>query len=220
MLSAVNAPLSHAMPLSKVHKARTRERILAAAAVRFRAQGFRGAAVDDIMRDAGLTRGGFYAHFSSKAALFAEVLASRHDLHRRLAARPAARDALKGSGRAVLHAYVDPANASVVGPGCTMANLAAEAGRGGPRTRRIFAAATERLVAEILRGEGGSRRSEVLAALAMAVGAVGLARACRGAPIADELLGATHAHLDRVLDTRAVTLPRRVLRVTSRRIRR
>jgi TetR/AcrR family transcriptional regulator, transcriptional repressor for nem operon len=46
------------------HKAKTRRRILSAAARRFRERGYRGAGVDEVMRSAGLTAGGFYAHFA------------------------------------------------------------------------------------------------------------------------------------------------------------
>jgi TetR/AcrR family transcriptional repressor of nem operon len=56
------------------HKEQTRKRIVAAAARRFRRQGYRGAGVDDLMKEAGLTAGGFYAHFGSKRELLEETL--------------------------------------------------------------------------------------------------------------------------------------------------
>ena len=77
------------MPLSAEHKERTRARILAAAGRVFRRQGYAATAVDAVMAEAGLTPGGFYAHFPSKEALFAEVLAHDHGLIRMLAARRA-----------------------------------------------------------------------------------------------------------------------------------
>src|SRR5438552_320049 len=68
------------MPLSKEHKAATRERILAEAAALFRRDGVDGVSVPALMRRAGLTHGGFYAHFGSKDALVAEaVTRSLHD---------------------------------------------------------------------------------------------------------------------------------------------
>jgi len=55
-------------------KAESRRRILGAAARRLRAEGARGAAVADVMAEAGLTHGGFYAHFPSREALLAAAL--------------------------------------------------------------------------------------------------------------------------------------------------
>ena len=55
------------------HKRRTRQRILESAARLFTARGFDAVSIEDVMRDCGLTRGGFYAHFASKAALYREA---------------------------------------------------------------------------------------------------------------------------------------------------
>lgn len=63
------------MPHPKDRKPRTRARILQAAATLFAAQGYAGTSIEAVMRAAGLTRGGFYAHFDSKAALYREALA-------------------------------------------------------------------------------------------------------------------------------------------------
>jgi len=61
------------MRYSRDQKDRTRRRILDSAARLFAAQGFTAVSIDDVMRDCGLTRGGFYAHFRSKAVLFREA---------------------------------------------------------------------------------------------------------------------------------------------------
>jgi AcrR family transcriptional regulator len=55
------------------HKSRTRERILATARKLFETRGFAEISIEDVMRACGLTRGGFYAHFSSKAELYREA---------------------------------------------------------------------------------------------------------------------------------------------------
>src|SRR5262245_21351607 len=62
------------MPWPRDHKARTRERIVRAAAAAFRARGVGEVGVHDLMARAGLTHGGFYAHFDSKDALVAAAL--------------------------------------------------------------------------------------------------------------------------------------------------
>ncbi len=62
------------MPWPKEHKRNTRERIIEAAAGAFRERGIADVGVAEIMRDAGLTHGGFYAHFASKEELLAEAV--------------------------------------------------------------------------------------------------------------------------------------------------
>ena len=58
------------------HKTETRKRIVAAAAEQFRQRGLAAVSVADVMAAAGLTHGGFYAHFASKDELIAEALRS------------------------------------------------------------------------------------------------------------------------------------------------
>jgi AcrR family transcriptional regulator len=62
------------MAYSIRHKARTRQRILQAANRLFAAKGYEDTSIDEIMRECGLTRGGFYAHFSSKGQLYRDAL--------------------------------------------------------------------------------------------------------------------------------------------------
>ena len=64
------------MRVTNQRKAETRERILEAAGALFRTHGIDAVGVDAIMHGAGLTHGGFYAHFASKEALVAEVSAA------------------------------------------------------------------------------------------------------------------------------------------------
>jgi TetR/AcrR family transcriptional repressor of nem operon len=67
--SIVNLELTR-MAYSTNHKARTKQRILEAASRLFSAKGYDGTSIEEIMRECGLTRGGFYAHFSSKGQLY------------------------------------------------------------------------------------------------------------------------------------------------------
>jgi len=64
------------MPYTTAHKARTRERILEAARRAFSRVGYDAVRIEDVMAEAGLTRGGFYNHFKSKAQLFAAAVES------------------------------------------------------------------------------------------------------------------------------------------------
>ena len=64
------------MPYSVEHKAQTRARIIESARIMFNRHGFEQVSIDDVMKQAGLTRGGFYHHFSSKDDLYAESVNS------------------------------------------------------------------------------------------------------------------------------------------------
>src|SRR5438046_9861845 len=65
------------MRYAKDHKKATRQRIVEAAGRRFKQDGIDGAGVATVMSDAGLTNGAFYAHFTSKEDLVANVLADQ-----------------------------------------------------------------------------------------------------------------------------------------------
>ncbi|MEJ2621745.1 MAG: TetR/AcrR family transcriptional regulator [Candidatus Thiodiazotropha sp.] len=62
------------MPYTSEHKQQSRQRILDSAAQFFLLQGYEKTGIGEIMQDAGLTHGGFYAHFSSKAELYIEAM--------------------------------------------------------------------------------------------------------------------------------------------------
>lgn len=64
------------MPYAPEHKDKTRARIVDSARVLFNRHGFEGVSIDDVMKGAGLTRGGFYHHFASKDSLYAAAVSS------------------------------------------------------------------------------------------------------------------------------------------------
>ena len=158
-------------------------RILKRAAGLFRREGYGAVGIDRIMEAADLTRGGFYAHFPSKAALFAEVLEQESDLARRLRAASDAREVITG--------YLDPENREKVARGCTLATLTNEVPRRDRAARAAFAGQVERLIAEFeahVPAELPDRRARAIEALALCVGGIGLARATGDGPLARELL--------------------------------
>lgn len=64
------------MPYAADHKDKTRARIVDSARVLFNRHGFESVSIDDVMKKAGLTRGGFYHHFTSKQSLYAAAVSS------------------------------------------------------------------------------------------------------------------------------------------------
>lgn len=62
------------MAWKKEHKEQSKQRILQSAARLFTHRGFDAVSIDDVMQDAGMTRGAFYAHFKSKSGLYAQAI--------------------------------------------------------------------------------------------------------------------------------------------------
>ncbi|MEM9177538.1 MAG: TetR family transcriptional regulator [Myxococcota bacterium] len=182
------------MGYSAEHTDRTRRRILDAAGRLFRRHGYAGARIDEIMAEADLTRGGFYAHFSSKADLFAAVM--EDELEFTVQLRRAVELDPEGGGAEAIAYYLDPANRRKIARGCTVVSNAADLARADAKTRRRFAAAYDDLVDEFAAiARGGSedaRRARGLAALATCVGAVVLARALQGEERIEALMRGAH----------------------------
>lgn len=169
------------MASTPTRKEETHERIVATAARAIRRRGYAATGVADVMKEAGLTHGGFYAHFGSKTALLAEAAdragADGIDALRRVADQA-------GDGRALgalLDAYLSEAHVREVEQGCPVAALGSEMPRQDPEVR---AAATRRikelvdLVARQLPGWGrAGNHDQALATLATLVGSLVLARA-------------------------------------------
>jgi len=164
--------------VSREEAARSRERIIEAAARRFRERGFEGIGVADLMKEAGLTHGGFYGHFESKEDLMALACArglerSRERWAKRVAAAP---DDPLG---AVARLYLTPRHRDQPGEGCVVAALAADAARQGPGVRRSV---TEGLrssfafLGGLMQGSPAARRRKAIATYASWVGAMVLAR--------------------------------------------
>lgn len=186
------------MPRSKAHKALTREQVAAAAGRVFRREGYAAAGVDAVMAEAGLTRGGFYAHFESKQALFAEVMATDHGLVRMLARRDPALPWQAQTER-ILVDYLQPAHLAEVAAGCSFAALTGDVARAAEPVREAYSAAWRRAAAELLRGANDdwrhawaeadeSRRQLASTVLAIAVGGLGVAQAMAGDALRDPLL--------------------------------
>src|SRR5580700_4345288 len=108
------------------HKAEIHQKIVKDASRRVRAEGVTGAAVSAVMRDAGLTHGGFYKHFESKDELLMESLGETfQEIAERLAL--AAEQSQPGTGwKAIVNAYLSPEHCDHAECGCPVAALAPE----------------------------------------------------------------------------------------------
>src|SRR5439155_6927971 len=115
------------MKVSREQAARNRQRIVEAAAQRFRERGFDGIGVADLMKDAGLTHGGFYGHFASKEDLVAE--ASARALMRSLALFTSVAERGADPLSAIASAYLTSRHRDNPGEGCLLAALGSDVSR-------------------------------------------------------------------------------------------
>jgi TetR/AcrR family transcriptional regulator, transcriptional repressor for nem operon len=186
------------MRVSRKKAAANRERIMDAASALFRAKGFAGIGVADIMKAADLTHGGFYGHFESKDDLAAQASGRAMEQAATNWSRVAA-DAPDESFAALLKHYLSRRHRDEAGKGCVFAALCADAARSGKTVRAAFADGLEPLIDILARSIPGRsqavRRRKALAAMAELVGALMLARAVKGAPLSDEMLDAAHHEL-------------------------
>jgi TetR/AcrR family transcriptional repressor of nem operon len=174
------------------HKQRTRRRIVEAAARRFRVSGYRAAGVDQVMKDAGLTAGGFYAHFSSKETLLAETLGlSLEEVRTQLLG---GLDGLEGVAwmQAVARRYLSRAHRDQPGAGCPLPTLGGEIAREGEEPRLALQSYLQQIVAELApkapAGPGLDPEDRVLATAALFTGALMLARAVPDEALSDRIL--------------------------------
>ena len=168
------------MPISATRKAAIRAEIVEHAARLFRLRGHAGTNIVDIMLAAGLTRGAFYAHFSSKDALFAEIVRMGHGLLPRL--RAAAKPTV------VLNEYLDREALVANAQGCALASLAGDVSRAPLAARLAYANVLHGVIAELARGKKRALDADATAVAILAVGAVTLARASGDTRLSDWLL--------------------------------
>lgn len=185
---------------SKTHKAQSRNALLQSAATLFRRHGYRGVGIDDLCAQAGLTRGAFYAHFKSKAALLAEVMRGPHDFVRRLQARRTrdGRGLRRGAVR-VAQDYLQAEHRDAVVGGCSLASLAMDTARADAPTQKAYALAVEQVVEEIRRGTEITQ-AQAHAALALCVGGLLISAACGREPSANQMSRAARKAVRQILE--------------------
>lgn len=189
-----NSPAKKAGGVRVERREETRRRIVEAAGRLFRLHGIDGVGVDAIMREAGLTHGGFYVHFPSKEALAAEVcvqaLARSAERWQSLADTPDAR-------RALVEAYVSPERVMSRDGGCVLPTLGGELAR-RPGQHVALASSIRAMADALAHGRDGAGEGDrSLADLSCLVGAVMLARLAGETALAERILQAARA---RVLD--------------------
>jgi AcrR family transcriptional regulator len=162
-------------------KEASHERIVSAAARAIRRSGYDGTGVADIMKEAGLTHGAFYAHFPSREAMLAEA-----------AARACAETAAATAGvvssvpaeqalNAMLRTYLSPEHLAQVELGCPLAALGSETARQAPEVRRVTTRHVKEMIDLVARQSPDwgqpAAHERALVTVATMVGTLMLARA-------------------------------------------
>ena len=174
---------------SQAEKAESRERILDAAAARIRAGGLDNLSIDALMRQASLTRGGFYGHFRSRSALTLAALGRALD--GAFASQRAVQQRAGGGFRSLVTRYLSRAHRDGIGQGCPIASLAADVARcDDPQVRALMAERLEGVFERTARsmGEPGGKTDAAVAAWSTMLGGLLLARVFGPGARGDEIL--------------------------------
>ena len=182
------------MRYSKEHKQETHARIVKKASVRLREKGAHGIGVADLMKEAGLTHGGFYAHFDSREALVIEAFAYAMDRSTERWRKVAEQTAPDKRLATIVENYLTPLHRDDPGHGCAVPTLGAEIVRESPKTRKAFAAKLEQMIDmmadQVLEVPRKGARKQAVAALATMMGTLVLSRIAGSGELSDEILAA------------------------------
>ena len=176
---------------SRAEKAKTHKRIVSIASKKFREEGLAGVGIADLMKEAGLTVGGFYKHFDSRDDLVAEAISSAFGGWKRRV------DAAASGGPPVSLAkliddYLNPAHRDHPGTGCAFSALAPEIARSDKRTRALTTEQVRndiQLIAALIPGrDPHAVRSQAILTFSALVGAMSLARTVSDEALSREIL--------------------------------
>ena len=183
---------------SRAEKEKTHKRIVSIASKKFRQEGLAGVGIAELMKEAGLTVGGFYKHFDSRDDLVAEAVSSAFGGWKRRV------DAAASGGPAVslaklIDEYLNEAHRDNPGTGCAFSALAPEIARSDKRTRAVTSEQVRndiQLIATLFPGEGQrTARSQAILTFSALVGAMSLARAVSDEALSCEILETVGEHL-------------------------
>lgn len=178
---------------SKAEKAKSHQRIVKTAAARFRETGVDGVGVADLMKEAGLTHGGFYKHFGSRDELVAEAVeCALRDGGQAVAAIANSKKDRKTVFAALVDAYLSLVHRDGLATSCAVTTMANDVARGNRRARTAYTrqvAIYLEVFGKLIAGtKPKSKRIKAIAALSTLVGAVAMSRAVNDEKLSREIL--------------------------------
>jgi TetR/AcrR family transcriptional regulator, transcriptional repressor for nem operon len=179
---------------SRAAKIKTHQRIVNVASKRFREKGLAGIGIADLMKEVGLTVGGFYKHFDSRDDLVAEAVASALGRwKRRMVAAAAGGSPV--SYETLIDEYLSEAHRDSPGTGCPFSALAPDIARSSKETRALVTRQIRddiELLATLIRDthetDPAAARSQAVLSFCALIGAIGIARAVSDEQFSREML--------------------------------
>ena len=182
------------MRYSKEHKRETHARIVRKASVRLREKGAHGIGVADLMKEAGLTHGGFYAHFDSREALLIEAFAFAMDRSMEYWRKTTAETSPEKRLAMIVDSYLTASHRDDPGRGCAVPTLGAEIARESPKARKAFAAKLEQMIdmiaEQLIDLPPKAARKQAAVTLATMMGTLVLSRIAGNGEFSDDILAA------------------------------
>jgi TetR/AcrR family transcriptional repressor of nem operon len=182
------------MRYSKEHKQETHARIVRKASVRLREKGAHGIGVADLMKEAGLTHGGFYAHFDSREALLIEAFAFAMDRSMEYWRKTTAETSPERRLAMIVDSYLTASHRDDPGRGCAVPTLGAEIARESPKARKAFAAKLEQMIdmiaEQLIDLPPKAARKQAAVTLATMMGTLVLSRIAGNGEFSDDILAA------------------------------
>ncbi len=181
------------MPYSPDHKRRTRARIVEAARILFNRHGFDKVTIDQVMAAAGLTRGGFYAHFRNKAELHAEAVSSflmGRGAQWRAEAGVDPEKLVPVMAMQMVESYLSDRHLGDLEGQCPMIALPSDIARADPATRAAYQTLLEAMVGlfeQTMEADRADAREQALVAAVLCVGGMVLARTLPDSPLVSEI---------------------------------
>jgi TetR/AcrR family transcriptional repressor of nem operon len=186
------------MRRTKLETAATRVKIVDAAQVEFRRHGIDGSGLTGLMAAAGLTQGGFYKHFQSKAQLVAETTAAAVDDQVTQLRQRAEQAGASGAFMASVESYLCAGHRDGE-TGCPYAALGSELARGDEQVRAVAVDGFERMIAllsgQLSANEQSSSRDQALLSMCAMMGALTVSRMAKGEPLSEEVLAVVKRQL-------------------------
>jgi TetR/AcrR family transcriptional repressor of nem operon len=190
------------MPWSKEHKNETRRRIMEAAAKTFRAHGASGAGLTDVMRQAGLTHGGFYAHFKSKDELIAAALKAANTARIARYKDVVSQSPDKSAIGLAVDSYVNSRHREHPENGCSVATLGSELARETGAARHQMSENVTGWLETLAQFAPGSNAKEKMrvatGTYAAMIGGLIIARAVEDPHLSDRILADVREFLNEV----------------------
>lgn len=186
------------MPFSSSHRDKTRKKIIETARILFNQYGFQNVTIDQVMHEAGLTRGGFYNHFRNKEALFSEAVSSflmGRGAEWRNEAGIDPSNLKPEMAQQMVDAYLSPEHLGDLAGQCPMIALPSDVARADPETQEAFQqllTAMVWLLETAIPNKQTDRRQNALASAALCVGGMVLARTLPSSQLAEEVRSAAH----------------------------